>query len=151
VAKVSFRGVTLDSRTRDQMVEVERLVGFATRPTQGSYSRAIGASAGTHAGSGAIDLSVRGLTATQRYRLVKAMRIVGMATWYRPYRYRVWAAHIHGISIASSGLTSAARAQVFEYKNGGDGLAGSGKDPHASMNVPFRTWEQYKAAKSGYG
>jgi hypothetical protein len=147
--RVSWRGVTLDERTRNQLVEAEKIGGVYIRPIQGSYSGRVSASAGTHNGSGAVDISTKGMTSTQKNRLVRALRTVGFADWTRPYRAGVWTEHNHGISIASAELSDGAKKQVVEYKNGYDGLAGDGKDPHAWMKVPFRTWEQYLAAKSG--
>lgn len=148
-SRVWWRGVRLDTRTRDQLIEAEKVSGVYIRPVQGSYSGSVSASAGTHNGSGAVDIATNGLSSTQKYRLVKALRIVGFAAWLRPYRAGVWSEHIHGISIGSAELSSGAKSQVTEYKNGGDGLSGSAKDPHAWMKVSFRTWEQYKAGKSG--
>lgn len=147
MAKVKWGGVTLDSRTAKQMNEVVKRTGLKPRAVQGSYSRGVN-SAGTHSGGGAIDLDVSHFTAKQKYNFVKQMRVVGMAAWLRPYRPGVWGEHIHAISIGAPGLAYEAKRQVEKYKKGQDGLAGTNRDPHRSMNVSFRTWEQYLKAKS---
>lgn len=151
MARVTFRGVTLDSRTREMMQQVEKHWGKATVPTQGSYSTSVGASASTHAGGGAIDLSVRGLSPAQRNDLILTMRYVGFAAWYRPQRPGVWGPHVHAIAIQDGGradrgvLSAAAHRQVVEYYEDFDGLAGVGRDPHAWMNAPKQTFERFKA------
>ena len=58
--------------------------------TQGSYSDAVGASFGTHAGGGAVDLSVlRRGTYTVLWDdlepLIRALRAAGFAAWVREY------------------------------------------------------------------
>jgi hypothetical protein len=151
MSRVTFRGVTLDSRTREMMQQVEKHWGRATVPTQGSYSTKVGASASTHAGGGAIDLSVSGLSSTQRNELILTMRYVGFAAWYRPTRAGVWSAHVHAIAIQDGGkadrgiLAPSAHRQVIEYYDGYDGLAGDGRDPHASLRAPKQTFERFKA------
>ena len=52
---VYWRGVRLDERTRDMLVEAEKLAKVKIRPTQGSYSTSVGASAGTHSTRRAFD------------------------------------------------------------------------------------------------
>lgn len=153
MARVEWHGVTLNKRSAKMMDEVQRGVGFRIRPTQGSYSGSVGASAGTHNGGGAIDISVRGLTTRQINRLVKRMRRVGWAAWYRPTLPGVWSSHVHAIALGTRDLPPLARAQVLDYKKGRNGLKGHAVDRHIKMmrghggDVPYQNWEQYLKAK----
>lgn len=104
---------------------------------QGSYSRGVGASAGTHDRGGALDLSVAGLTAAQRGRLVRALREAGFAAWLRR-RPTFTSDHIHAIAIGDPDLPASARRQVRDYLNGRDGLAGDRRDPHGGPLV--KSW-----------
>jgi hypothetical protein len=121
------------------------------RPLQGSWSGAVGASAGTHAGAGAIDLDARHLTIDERVRLATAMRQVGFAAWVRgpdgwAGGFDTW--HVHGIAADAPGLSPAAAAQVEDYRAGRDGLARKGPDYHTRA-YQHRTWEGYKQQAGG--
>lgn len=143
---VSWHGVTLDARTAAMMDAVQALVDaspapFTITPTQGSYSTSVGASFGTHAGGGAIDIAAASLSGPQRDFLVAAMRQVGFAAWLRtpaqgfPY-------HVHGIAVGCLDLSSQAATQVQAYLAGRNGLADNGADdgPRDWVGV---TWETY--------
>lgn len=87
--------------------------------TQGSYSNAVSASFGTHAGGGAIDLSVmREGTYTVLWGdiepLLRALRVAGFAAWLREYGelYTDSAIHIHAIAIGDQELSPAAEEQL---------------------------------------
>lgn len=142
---VWWRGVKLDSRTAAMMAEVARLTPNmpTITPTQGSYNTSVDASAGTHAGGGAIDISVRNLSNSEEIELIRLLRTVGFAAYIRPYIARLWPKHIHAIAIGCPDLSRAAANQVDDYKAGRNGLANNGPDPHADLDVPFTTWEQY--------
>lgn len=105
--------------------------------TQGSYSRSVSASAGTHDGGGALDLSVAGLSATQRARLVRALREAGFAAWLRK-RPTFDSDHVHALAIGDPDLPASARNQVEAYFNGRDGLVGNRRDPHGGPLV--KSW-----------
>lgn len=144
---VTWRGVTLDERTRDMLIEAERLAGVRFRPTQGSYSSSVDASAGTHSGGGAVDLSDASHGQPARDRVVKALRRVGFAAWHRtspPFA----GSHYHAIAIGCPDLAAAAARQVSEWKSGGDGLKGNAPDPQAYLGVKPTTWEQYLKSKN---
>jgi hypothetical protein len=87
--------------------------------TQGSYSDAVSASFGTHAGGGAVDLSVmeRG-TYTVLWDdlnpLIHALRAAGFAAWVREYGelYADSPIHIHAIAIGDQELSPAAAEQL---------------------------------------
>jgi hypothetical protein len=150
----TWGGVRVDPRTSLMLDEADRLTTATMRPTQGSYSTSVGASAGTHSGGGAVDFSTRGLNATEKLNLIRALRTVGFAAWIRPYRAGVWAEHIHAIAIQPGGrndrgvLAPVAHRQVQSYYDGRDGLASNSPDPHASLGIRPRTFEQYRRARS---
>jgi hypothetical protein len=145
---VQWRGVWLDPQTRDQLVEVDKLVGpyVSIVPSQGSYSTAVGASAGTHAGGGAFDLSVQKLTAWQIQLVVFLLRRVGIAAWHRTSDEGPWSPHIHGINKTCPDLSPQAEAQVAAYKAKRNGLANDKADKHKALEAPYEsTWESYLA------
>jgi hypothetical protein len=145
MAKVEFRGVTLDSRTARMMEVVAMRTGPKIIPTQGSFNTSVDASAGTHSAAGAIDLSVKGLDAPRVNAIVKVMRQVGFAAWHRLVSEGPWPAHIHGIAVNAPGLSTAAAKQVAALRRGRNGLANDGLDRHRNMNLPVITFEQFLA------
>lgn len=105
------------------------------RVVQGSWSGGgVAASAGTHAGAGAADLSVAGLTVAQSLALVEQLRKRWACAWLRNPAYgwpaRLGGPHIHLIVADSPGLSPAAQAQVVAYNRGLNGLASKARDPH---------------------
>lgn len=143
--RVTFRGVTLNTRTRDMIIGAEKILGRTLVLSQGSYNKGgVSASAGTHDGGGAVDVSVRNMTAAQKSETVTALRRVGFAAWHRLPSQGPWVEHIHGIAVGDAELSSGARSQVSAYKAGRNGLASNGADngTRAYVNV---TWETYHA------
>lgn len=150
MARTIWRGVTLDARTALMLAEADRLVGptVPVRPTQGCYNGGgVAASAGTHDGGGAVDISARDLTLGQIVKVVRALRRVGFAAWYRSPDEGPWGPHIHAIAVGCPDLAPVARRQVDALRAGRNGLASGGRDRHAWMKLPVVTWEQYLAAK----
>lgn len=124
--RVTRNGKTLNKRTLDMLERAEARYGGSFYVVQGSYNAGgVSASAGTHDGGGAVDLSVSGLNIADA---VKALREVGFAAWYRAPLAGVWNAHIHAIAIGDADLASGARSQVAAYYAGRDGLAGNRAD-----------------------
>jgi len=113
--------------------------------TQGSYSTDVGESAGTHAGGGALDISVKRGCGERHRSAVRALRQVGFAAWHRPYIRDVWEEHIHAIAISDPKLSGPAQEQVSDYYRGRNGLADDGLDE--GPDVTKRTWEQYKRSR----
>lgn len=112
--------------------------------TQGSYTNAVEASFGTHAGGGAVDLSVIdpsdfSVLYDEIDPLIHALRQAGFAAWFRDFNdlYEGSPVHIHAIAIGDRELSLAAREQLagpFGYFWGYDGLPQDDKvpqrDPH---------------------
>lgn len=149
--RVTWRGATFDSRTRDMLVELDRIMGGnVIEVGQGSYSGGVEASGGTHDGGGAVDIRASNLTDAQERQVVLYGRRIGFAMWLRAElwrgKVRVWPEHIHGIAIGCPDLSRAARDQVVDYRNGRNGLAGNGPDD--GPDVEYVTWEQYLATKT---
>jgi len=134
----------LDDRTAKMMAEVAKNTpdNLYVKPTQGSYNTSVSASAGTHAGGGAIDLAAKDLTSKQRKTLVYEMRRVGFAAWLRTPAQSNWPYHVHAIAIGCKDLSDGAKAQVVAYKQNRNGLASGGPDdgPRDFVDV---TWEKY--------
>lgn len=150
MSRVQWRGHKFDAQTRDMLVELDKLVGpnIAIRPTQGSYSTAVGASAGTHAGGGAVDLSVggAGLTPDQVKIVVFLARRVGFAAWHRAASEGPWSDHIHMVNKTCADLSPQAESQVKAYANAKSGLASGKPDKHMALGAPrTATWKSYLA------
>lgn len=103
---------------------------------QGSYNAGgVAASAGTHDGGGAVDISVRGYSPAKIKSLVKAGRKVGFAAWHRTAAQANWAPHIHAIAIGDPELSRGAKNQVAAYYAGRNGLANNGADDGARVKI----------------
>ncbi|HSL28967.1 MAG TPA: hypothetical protein VK900_07195 [Anaerolineales bacterium] len=96
--------------------EIE-LTGYAI--TQGSYTESVAASFGTHAGGGAVDISVlrRGTYAIlwdDIGPVLSALRLAGFAAWLREYGelHADSPIHIHAIAIGDQELSPAAEEQL---------------------------------------
>jgi hypothetical protein len=153
---VYWRGALVDERTADMMDEVVRLVGpgVNVRPTQGSYTGGVSASAGTHNGCGALDLAGQdsGMTQGDREAIRNAQRQVGFASWIRDPSQSDWPWHIHCEAVQPGGkwdqgcLSSGAHGQVVDYFEGRNGLASGAADDGPRQWVGV-TWETYQGAK----
>jgi Putative peptidoglycan binding domain len=122
----------LTNRDWQLLDAVGRELKITVKVIQGSWSKA-SASAGTHGGAGAFDLSVAGLTEEQQLAYVDHLRRWNVAAWLRSPKYG-WTstgAHIHGIVKDTPGLSPTAKQQVTSYNQGLNGLANKGKDPFA--------------------
>lgn len=121
---------------------VERRIGAELTLFQGSYNGGrVSASAGTHDGGGAVDCWCSDVDVD---RLVRVMRTVGFAAWYRPAIAGLWGAHVHAIAIGDRELSSGARAQVVAYLNHRDGLKSNAHDPTWHPD-PVRTFDYERA------
>jgi len=117
-------GRTINRRTLVMLAHAQELyggeielAGYAL--TQGSYTDAVAASFGTHAGGGAVDISVmRQGTYTVLWDdiepLLHALRVTGFAAWLREYGelHADSPIHIHAIAIGDEELSDAAENQL---------------------------------------
>lgn len=131
--RITKNGHTLYRRDWALLADAMQAAQVSTYVVQGSWS-GVAASAGTHSGGGAMDLSVRGLTEEQALRLVDELRKRNCAAWLRSPKFgwpaKLGGAHVHLIVKDSPGLSPAARAQVRAYDLGRNGLANGKHDPH---------------------
>lgn len=84
------------------------------------------------------------MTRTQIDRLTAELRRVGFAAWHRTPADGFSAPHIHCIANGIAGLPGVAYRQTVSYKNGRNGLADGGRDRQEYLNIPYRTWADYK-------
>lgn len=142
-AKVSRDGYVVDARTQAMLTEAERLLGRTLVLSQGSYNPGGDpTSAGTHDGGGVVDISVDGMTAATRTKVVTALRQVGFAAWVRDPSQGDWPWHIHAAAISDTDLSSQAQHQVGDYYLGMNGLANRAADD--GPRIPILTWEEYQ-------
>lgn len=122
--KVEVLGHQLNTRTYEMLTLAQSYYGglielTGSAITQGSYTNAVEASFGTHAGGGAVDISVMAPgTFTILYAdiepLVRALRLAGFAAWYRDFNdlFDGSPPHIHAIAIGDRELSMPAREQL---------------------------------------
>lgn len=127
-SRVSYGGRTVNVRTREMLKLAAAWAGVTITLTQGSYNAGgVAASAGTHDGGGAVDISVNAWSAATRTKVVVALRKAGFAAWLRTPA-QGFAYHIHGIAIGDREASRGAKNQVQSYFNGRNGLANNGAD-----------------------
>ena len=144
----------VNTRTRLMLAAADASVPWQIVVSQGSYCKfqryCAEASGGTHDGGGALDIRVNGLTSTQRWRTVRALRAAGFAAWLRTPGQcgGCWPYHIHAIAIGDTDLWQrngkyTNRDQVADYFVGRNGLAGHARDnTPLRYRVPFTTFER---------
>ncbi len=122
---LEVNGQTLNRRTLTMLEYAQTLYGGELEIsgyaiTQGSYTQALAESFGTHAGGGAVDLSVmRRGTYTILWDdippLIHALRLAGFAAWLRQpdELYDGSPIHIHAIAIGDPQLSPAAIEQLI--------------------------------------
>lgn len=94
--------------------------------SQGGYNAGgVGASAGTHDGGGAYDLSVTGMSDKQIRGMVKWLRRAGFAAWFRNWPGN---RHVHAILMGHKTASPGAKQQMESYLARRDGLAGNAYD-----------------------
>lgn len=130
--RVTFRGVTVNVRTKRMLVEAEELLGFPFRLTQGSYNAGgVAASAGTHDGGGVADI------AQSEPVIAGVLRACGFAAWQR-FAHEGFAPHIHAVAVGDRDLSRSAAGQVEDFFAGLNGLAGKGRDTYRAVPLPLR-------------
>lgn len=139
-AKATWRGVVVCKHSAVKYDAWAKAVGndilLKPLPGCGSYQTTTAASAGTHAGGGAIDIDTRGYTMEQRDRIERTGRQAGLQiAWERNAISGLWTWHVHAIDPDCPTLSKAAVSQVVEFGKGGDGLVGDKPDPGDRSNV----------------
>ncbi|AKU18611.1 peptidoglycan-binding protein [Luteipulveratus mongoliensis] len=138
--KTTMDGKTVNTRTAAMVKAAEKKGGLNLVLTQGEYNPGgVDASAGTHDGGGAIDISVNNLNS--RSAAVKALRQVGFAAWERTPA-QGFDPHIHAVAISDTDMAPGAQAQIGDYYKGLNGLAGHGEDN--GPKVKKVTFEEYQ-------
>lgn len=142
--RVDFRGATVSVRTRALLERAEALSARLGGPSrfslsQGSYHPGYSKSGHTHDRGGAVDVRVDGKSREQQLSMVKALRSAGFAAWLRGPADGM-APHIHAVALGDRELSPAARHQVDEYGDGGDGLRGSRPDAHGTSRRDVPAW-----------
>jgi hypothetical protein len=132
-----YQGKKIDWYTLRMLQAAERMVNHAFTITQGSYSTSVAASGSTHAGGGALDLGW-----TWKDSDVAALRMAGFAAWHRNPLQGPWRDHIHAIAIGDIMASAAAKRQVQDYFNGGNGLGGKDDGPNVKKDPGL--WEKIK-------
>ncbi len=135
-ARVAVGIHTLNARTLAMLHAAQQIYegpGDIMRITQGSYRDVVEASFGTHAGGGAVDISIRDprnesiFLREEAGPMVMALRYAGFAAWFRDVGDlgENSPAHIHAIAVGDGQLSAAAQEQVSGaggYLAGMDGL-----------------------------
>ncbi|MGJ6980016.1 hypothetical protein ACSDQ9_05725 [Aestuariimicrobium soli] len=102
--------------------------------SQGGYNRGgVAASAGTHDGGGVLDL--------RQYSdgVIRLLRELGAAAWHRTPA-QGFIHHTHLVLVGCPHVSSGAAAQVVQYRQGLNGLAGRGPDD--GPQVTIRTYSE---------
>ncbi|WP_018157468.1 hypothetical protein [Demetria terragena] len=138
-AKTTVDGKTVNTRTKNMLAAAEKKAGNLPL-TQGSYNPGgVGASAGTHDGGGALDISVRNIS--DKTAAVKALRQVGFAAWLRTTA-QGFDPHIHAIAVNDTDMSPSAQDQVGDYYEGRNGLASGAADDGPKVTKVI--WEDVK-------
>jgi len=142
--RITINGFVLNTRTYEMLKYAAELYQgpidiTSSAITQGSYSNAVDASFGTHAGGGAVDLSVMApgtydILYDEIEPLVTALRVAGFAAWFRDFNelYEGSPVHIHAIAIGDMELSPAAQEQLIGndgYFLGYNGLPNNDGEP----------------------
>lgn len=146
-----WSGVTLNVRTIRMLRTAGRLLrrGCVLDATKGSYTGPDGSSQATHAGGGAVDLSVRTRCGRSIKRVVRALRRVGFAAWYRNWPNN---RHIHAVAISDPDIANEiafpgwfdAREQIVAFAQRKNGLNGA---TTGRMTRRLHTWERFKRSR----
>jgi peptidoglycan hydrolase-like protein with peptidoglycan-binding domain len=151
-ARRVWSGVTLNVRTIRMLRTAGHLVGgrgCVLDATKGSYTGPDSSSQGTHAGGGAVDLSIRTRCGRTVKRIVRSLRRVGFAAWFRNWSGNQ---HIHAVAISDPDMSTEIafpgwfdmREQVVGFAQGKDGLNGA---TTGEMTRRLHTWEQFKRSR----
>jgi peptidoglycan hydrolase-like protein with peptidoglycan-binding domain len=147
-ARKVYSSVVLNVRTIRMLKAAGHRLGAhcVLDATKGSYTGPDGNSSATHAGGGAVDLSIHTLCGKRIRKVVKSLRAVGFAAWFRNWTGNQ---HIHAVAISDPDMATLTafpgwfdmRQQVVDYAQGKNGLHTA---VVGAMTRPLMTWERYK-------
>lgn len=144
--RVTFRGVTINKRTRDMLLWAEQDCGIRLTLAQGSYNRGgVAASAGTHDGGGVVDIAGWGVSKKDRRKILRSLKRAGFAAWFRS-RSQGFDPHFHACAFGDKDMAGGARAQLASFDRGRDGLAYDRPDPNPWRPRRKRRWN-YRLGK----
>ncbi len=146
----TWSGVTLNVRTIRMLKAAGHRLrrGCVLDVTKGSYTGPDDSSEATHAGGGAADLSINTRCGRSIKRVVRALRTVGFAAWFRNWPGNE---HIHAVAISDPDMADEIafpgwfdmREQVVGWAQRKSGLDGAVTGP---MTRKLQTWERYRRA-----
>jgi peptidoglycan hydrolase-like protein with peptidoglycan-binding domain len=151
-ARRVWSGVTLNVRTIRMLRTAGHLVGgrrCTLDATKGSYTGPDSSSQATHAGGGAVDLSIRTRCGRTVKRVVRKLKRVGFAAWFRNWPGNQ---HIHAVAISDPDISTEiafpgwfdAREQIVGFAQKKNGLNGA---TTGEMTRRLHTWEQFKRSR----
>lgn len=152
--RVTYQGHPMDKMTRQAIIDLEAALGYdpgQLSVMQGCYAHRVAASAGTHDGGGAFDL-----THADWERKQHVGRSIGLAIWHRTAIPGLWPEHVHAIVIGNERMSPSAARQVAAYRSYRDGLVSNRHDgtwhpspikafhydPHKSHPSPMKPQEE---------
>jgi peptidoglycan hydrolase-like protein with peptidoglycan-binding domain len=148
-ARRIWSGVTLNARTIRMLRAAGHRLGrrCVLDVTKGSYTGPDGDSQATHAGGGAADVSIRTRCGHSIRQVVRALRAVGFAAWFRNWTNNQ---HIHAVAISDPDLANEIafpgwfdmREQVVGWAQRKSGLDAAVVGPMTRGRLV--TWERYR-------
>lgn len=143
-ANVDALTIACIERAESMMRAKHPKIAHTFRVTQGSYQNTVKASAGTHDGGGAVDLSWCG-----HDQCIRALREAGMAAWHRTPEQGPWSHHIHAVVVGHPRLAPSAARQISAYLNRRNGLANNRADDGPQLTpIPVPVWPWPAASKA---
>lgn len=131
--RTTYTGRTVNQRTKDMLIQAQRIYGGDFYLSQGSYNAGgVSASAGTHDGGGAVDI------ASSSTNLLIALKRAGFAAWIRTPA-EGFAYHIHALAIGDRELAASAKNQITSFFNGRNALVSNARDTHPDRYYPAWT------------
>jgi hypothetical protein len=134
--RTTVDGKTLNERTAKMLAlwQFNALRDFYV--LQGSYNAGgVKASAGTHDGGGALDISVSGMSFKEKKHNVKQGRLAGFMAYYRPAIPGLWGEHIHAGALGDPEASYGLQHQFAEYRAGQNALADHRPDPDPRVKI----------------
>jgi hypothetical protein len=132
-----INGAKITNRTLAMLAYAQNLAGFKFRISQGGFKPSTPSSGSTH-NKEALDIGTRELSATNRKKMIRALKDAGFAVWYRAPNWdgKGGAEHAHALPIGGQ-LSDSASRQVAAYLAGRNGLNDNAPDRTYRANVRY--------------